>query len=114
MQTNHDTPPTEPSDHTHSQKEVSSIIGMEALLEDSKERSACIQKKWDSMKRRYEKRQQSGKIEPDDDDSSGPTVREETLQGWIKAYPIMNECSHFGCILDPKTGTIRWLERGEQ
>jgi hypothetical protein len=112
--TNHDTPPTEPSEHTHSQKETGMIIGMETLLEDSKERQACIQKKWNSMKRRHEKKQQSGKIEPGEGDGTGQAVREETLQGWVKAYPIMNECSHFGCILDPKTGTIRWVERGEQ
>jgi hypothetical protein len=39
-------------------------------------------------------------------------VREETLKGWIKADPVMNESTHFACILDPKIGRIRFLERG--
>lgn len=25
----------------------------------------------------------------------------------------MNECTHFACIMDPKFGTIRWLEQME-
>jgi hypothetical protein len=74
---------------------------MEALIEDSKERRDCIQKKWN----KYSKRATG----------SGETslaIKEETLKKWVKTYPIMNECSHFACILDPKTGQIRWLERG--
>jgi len=26
----------------------------------------------------------------------------------------MNECSHFGVIMTPQTGTIRFLERGSE
>jgi hypothetical protein len=26
----------------------------------------------------------------------------------------MNECTHFGCLMDAKTGTIRFLERGSE
>ena len=39
-------------------------------------------------------------------------VKEKTLRGWAKAFPTMNECTHFGCIMDPALGTIRWIERG--
>ena len=78
----------------------------------------CITKKWVSLKKRYSKK----KPAEEKQDAEGqaltwnptPAVREETLKGWVKAYPIMNESSHFGCILDPRTGTIRWIERGEE
>jgi hypothetical protein len=83
---------------------------MEILLEDSQDRRACVQKKWDGMKRRHDRKQKSeDRIEAK---AAVPTVREATLKGWVRAFPTMNETTHFGCILDPKTGTIRFLERG--
>ena len=43
----------------------------------------------------------------------GPTaVRENTLVKWMKEFPIMNEVTHFACLMDPKYGTIKWIERG--
>jgi len=72
---------------------------MEALIEESKERRDCIQKKWNKYSMRHA-------------DGTMLAITEETLRKWVKAYPIMNECTHFTCILDPKTGQIRWLERG--
>jgi len=110
VHTNHDTPPTEPSAHTHSQNQKSTILGMEILLEDSQDRRACVQKKWNGMKKRHDRKQKSEDwIEAK---AALPTVREATLKGWVRAFPTMNETTHFGCILDPKTGTIRFLERG--
>ncbi|KAF4632394.1 hypothetical protein G7Y89_g5740 [Cudoniella acicularis] len=105
--TNHD---TEPSEHIHDENEKHSpVAGMEAWVEESEERRACIQRKWDGMKRRHEKKLL---INGEGAGGGGPSVREETLKKWVKAYPIMNECSHFGCIMDPGTGIIRFLERG--
>jgi hypothetical protein len=112
VHTNHDIKDTEASQNMHSQKEKSSILGMDAFLEESEERRDCIQKKWNSLVRRQEKKRRE-KGEGKEGESVEPTaVREKTLQGWVSAYPIMNECSHFGCVMDPKTGTIRWMERG--
>lgn len=108
VHTNHD---TEPAEHIHNEKEKKSpVIGMDAWVEESEDRRACIQRKWDGVKKRHEKKHPvEGK-----DPGKGPTVREDTLKKWVKAYPVMNECSHFGCIMDPLTGTIRFLERGVQ
>lgn len=84
---------------------------MDALLEESEERFDCIQKKWKSLvKRQEKKRRENG--EGKEGVTATTVLREKTLQGWVKAYPTMNECSHYGCIMDPATGTIRWLERG--
>ena len=40
------------------------------------------------------------------------SVRENTLKDWLRAYPVMNECTHFMCIMDAQQGTVRFLERG--
>lgn len=109
VQTNHDIRSPETSDHTYSQKETNTILGMEATLEESEERRDCIQKKWGTLVKR-----QVRKMKEEGEDGGLIAVREKTLQAWVKAYPIMNECTHFGCILDPKMGTICWLKRGVQ
>lgn len=70
-----------------------------------------MQKKWNALVRRQEKRRKE-KGEKEGVDTGLTVVKEKTLRGWVSAYPIMNECSHFGCIMDPKTGIIRWMERG--
>jgi hypothetical protein len=107
VHTNHDIKSTDPSDQTHAQKEKSNFAGMESLLEDSKNRRDCVYKKWNSLVKRREKKMTGDRIE-----GSPIAVREKTLQGWVKAFPTMNECTHFGCIMDPALGTIRWIERG--
>jgi hypothetical protein len=119
VHTNNDTTPPNPvTKSTQSQKEnehsVSGLLdelGMEAFLKDSRERQACVQKKWDALKSRQRRKQQVQLVE--ESEMVGPSVREETLVGWVKNYPTMNDQSHFGCVMDPKRGEIRWLERGE-
>lgn len=112
VHTNHDNKITDGSDPTPLQKEKSTILGMDAFLEESEERRDCIQKKWNSLVKRQEKKRRENGESKEGDVLSMTVVRESTLRGWVRAYPIMNECSHFGCIMDPRTGTIRWLERG--
>lgn len=109
VQTNDDVEST----HTHAQSEKSTILGLEIFLEESKERRECMRKKWNSLVSRQEKKR-SKLGEGKDRELLITAVSERTLLRWMKAYPIMNECTHFGCILDPKTATIRWLERGVQ
>jgi hypothetical protein len=111
VQTNHDIKITDTADPTPPQEEKSTILGMDAFLEESEERRDCIQKKWNSLVKRQEQRW-SGNGESKEGDTAATVISEKTLRGWVNAYPIMNECSHFGCVMDPRTGTIRWLERG--
>ena len=108
MHTNHDTN----SRDEPAQKESSSILGMETVVEESEERRACIQKKWDAMKKRHEKKQTEAVEKGEVVEMKGPSVREDRLREWVRAYPVMNECTHFACIMDSKTAMIRFLERG--
>lgn len=116
VHTNNDTTPTpapaRPPQNPE-EKDMSTILddlGMDAFLKDSRERSACVQKKWDALKGRQRRKQQAKLVE--EKDMKAPSVREETLIGWVDKYPTMNGQSHFGCVMDPKTGDIRWIKRG--
>jgi hypothetical protein len=61
-----------------------------------------MQKRWNTLLKRRAATLEEGP----------PSVRESTLVRWVQKYPVMNECTHFGCLMDPKTGGIRWIERG--
>ena len=82
---------------------------MEDLVEDSKERRECVERKWKGIKSRQE---QKWKEKMEEGEMPIVSVREDTLRNWVRAEPTMNEQSHFVCILDPKMGTIRFLARG--
>jgi hypothetical protein len=110
VHTNHDTRSDDPAEPA--QNEKSMILGMEALVEESEERRACVQKKWDGVRRRHEKKLNEALEKEEAFQLQPPMVREDRLREWVRAYPVMNECTHFGCIMDAKTGTIRFLERG--
>ncbi|KAE9379459.1 hypothetical protein N431DRAFT_541025 [Stipitochalara longipes BDJ] len=112
VHTNHDTKSEDPA--VPAQSEKSTILGMEVLLEESEDRRACVQKKWDGLKRRHEKKLNEALEREEVVESKPPMVREDRLREWVRAYPVMNESTHFGCIIDAKTGTIRFLERGSE
>lgn len=93
---------------TPGQKENAKALGMQELLEESMARQGCMQEKWDDFLRTANRdARQSGA-------GGSLGVEEETLKEWVKSVPIMSDCTHFACILDPGTGTIRWLERGAE
>lgn len=110
MHTNHDTRSEDQAGPA--QKEKSMILGMETFVEESEERRGCAQRKWDSLKKRHEKKLVEAIEKGEAVEVKGASVKEDRLREWVRAYPIMNECTHFGCIMDPKTATIRFLERG--
>jgi hypothetical protein len=112
--TNHDTPSygslsgsTLPS-HLEARKV---IPGMQEFIEDSSERREFIQRKWEKAAKDQRDRK-FGKSSDDDNWSGIPSIREGRLRRWVRAYPTMNDCTHFACILDPSTREIRWLSRG--
>jgi hypothetical protein len=112
VHTNHDTRSDNPAEPA--QPEKSQLLGMEVFLEESEDRRACFQKKWDGLLRRHEKKLNAGLEKEEIFEMKPPMVREDRLREWVRAFPIMNECTHFGCLMDAKTGTIRFLERGSE
>jgi len=112
VHTNHDTKSEDPA--VPAQSEKSTILGLEVFLEESEERRECVQKKWDALVKRLEKKENETWVSSGVVEVKPPMVREERLREWVRAYPVMNESTHFGCIMDAKTGTIRFLERGSE
>ncbi|KAK2049130.1 hypothetical protein LZ31DRAFT_581920 [Colletotrichum somersetense] len=49
-----------------------------------------------------------------DTDTEVPGVDEAMLQQWVKTYPTTNDYTHFACIMDPASGTIRWISRDSE
>lgn len=105
VQTNHDDKSLDPTGGAPTKKDKQALmgIGMNEVIKDSEERKDCIQKKWETFASRRQQRE-----------NASPVVSEQTLKRWVDVFPIMNEETHFGCILDPGTGSIRWLVRGDE
>lgn len=82
-------------------------MGLDFWIEDSEYRAECVATKWGAVKTKHENKQNE---EPALKDVQ-PSIVEETLINWVKTYPVMNETSHFGCVMDPGTGRIVMLER---
>ncbi|KAG4433707.1 hypothetical protein IFR05_010816 [Cadophora sp. M221] len=88
-------------------------LDMDEWIQDSSERKACVCKKWYGVKNRLKEKlfNQGVTIEVLQEDGWA-SVRYKTLQNWLRAYPVQNECTHFMCIMDAQEGEIGFLERG--
>ncbi|CAG8984117.1 hypothetical protein HYALB_00006219 [Hymenoscyphus albidus] len=102
--------------HTNHDQEIPSFVpqtikhspvGLNFWIEDSEYRAECVATKWAAVKTKHENKQ---KYEPALKDVR-PSIVMDTLISWVKTYPVMNETSHFGCVMDPSTGGIVMLER---
>jgi hypothetical protein len=76
---------------------------MEMILLDSKDRKRQVQ----AMYQNAVKCRKSTKYSLRRSKNSG--ISQETVIRWISTWPIKNECTHFGCIMDPKLGEIVWI-----
>ncbi|KAH7305607.1 beta subunit of N-acylethanolamine-hydrolyzing acid amidase-domain-containing protein [Rhexocercosporidium sp. MPI-PUGE-AT-0058] len=110
VHTNHDTDSAGSVRPGQDQRTKNGILSMEGWLEESEDRMNCLTKRWNSLRRRHDKKQQADGVRAGD--LRPPVVREELLRKWMATYPITNECTHHSMIMDPKTCEIRWLERG--
>lgn len=84
---------------------------MDEIIAFGDERRDMLQDRFKAVKKRQEKKwkeENVGSME-----GFQVKVRESTLMGWMKIYPVWSELTHFGCIMDPKRGEIRWIERGD-
>ncbi|EPE35092.1 hypothetical protein GLAREA_10788 [Glarea lozoyensis ATCC 20868] len=86
------------------------VAALKEFMEDSKHRAVCFADRWAALKGLRENA--ISQVENDSKPKENKiSMSIELLVEWVKTYPTMNECSHFGCILDPSTGTVKMLER---
>lgn len=98
------TPAAKATTDSHSHK----AIGLEELLEESRERLECISAKWRSRVRKI-KRQSKRKGGLDSAESERLTsITQSEVIEWVSMYPTTNEQTHYASILDPKRGKVTW------
>ncbi|KAL5327178.1 hypothetical protein ACEPPN_004870 [Leptodophora sp. 'Broadleaf-Isolate-01'] len=89
------------------------VLDMEQWIQESSERKACVWKKWCGVKTRLRQKLIKEGVKAEDLTHDGwASVKYKTLQDWLRAYPVQNECTHFMCIMDAQEGEIVFLERG--
>lgn len=69
---------------------------MQDLVEDSKERSACVSSKWSEHLRSATRK-----------NSSLGITKSQAVQ-WVSDWPTTNETTHYAVVMDPGAGRIAW------
>ena len=82
------------------EKEAADMAGeMKSLISDSQYRKRCVGRLYEkAMSSRRSRRRIEGGIGI------------KTVASWVETWPIMNECTHFSCVMDPKEGKIAWVK----
>jgi hypothetical protein len=98
----------------------SSTVGNEDWLVESTDRKDAFQKKWE----RYQHTCKAKALQIGDDTNVpvvGSTTRRDTksypvpehiVKRWILSSTTTADCTHFACVMDPKAGQVRLLQRG--
>lgn len=128
--TNHDQPPSSDTDGVGNEKKMGNHIGLslissdvqaiEDLIEESTERYECIQARWDERTRRHNKQQlrnaeqaqrgtrSSVRLRQKREESAELGVTREEAIEWLTMYPVLNESTHYACLMDAKKGEVVW------
>jgi hypothetical protein len=105
--TNHDVACEVDPSHPNHPSKMLDTIGMQDLIDESIDRKQCIEKKWRKIVTRYCKENPWAT----EDDAS---LAVGDLQRWMVSYPIVNECTHYAVIMDPKKGELVWCRRWKE
>ncbi|RYP56096.1 hypothetical protein DL771_012159 [Monosporascus sp. 5C6A] len=95
------------------------LLGHDEWIYESTHRMNAVISKWQRhLKRNYPSAATDPSGSPEEDGrlngetavpTRDPSITEATLKNWLRSDPVLNDCTHFQCILDPKTGRIRWI-----
>lgn len=135
--TNHDQPrPLSDSDtdrHGKKPKKMENHLGLQMissdvqtikdLIEESTERYECIQARWDERVRRHNQLKSRDAEQAEkgtrsslrlrqkrEEQAELAVAREEAIE-WLTMYPILNESTHYACLMDPIKGDVCWGRR---
>ena len=92
------------------QKPVAVAAAMEDVIVWADERKDILEERYEGVKKRQAKKWKEEHVGVMD--GFKVKVLESTMMGWMKVYPVWSELTHFGCVMDPKKGEMRWIERG--
>jgi hypothetical protein len=107
--TNHDRGCEDDKSHPYHPENINTrdLTGMGELIAESIDRKGCLEKKWRSSAKRYKKNN------PRATEEDFCVTRKE-VQRWMICYPIVNECTHYAVIMDPREGEIVWCRRWKE
>lgn len=103
-QTNHD--PGEEGRITNKPNEF------EEWVVESVNRLRCIQNRWERFVQKSRESSSTVSVDTVETRAILPSITEEMLRRWLSHSPTLNGLNHFTTILDPVSGSIRWLMRG--
>ena len=77
---------------------------MNFMIEESVDRKRCMTAKWKEACEKY----RSGHPGATDADVS---VSSDEVIEWMNVFPVTNECTHFSCVMDARSGDLVWCRR---
>ncbi|KAF2753945.1 hypothetical protein EJ05DRAFT_533404 [Pseudovirgaria hyperparasitica] len=80
--------------------------GLQDLIDDSRDRKACITDKWRKALKSCRRRNRTA-TEDNFAVDMGQLIR------WVQTYPTTNDSTHFACVMDPSEGDIVWVKQFE-
>jgi hypothetical protein len=134
--TNHDQPPSSSESDTDgikSKKKTGNHLGLtlissevqtiEDLIAESTERYDCLKARWDEKLRRHQKQtsrmseqaergtRTSLRLRQKREEQADLAVTREEAVEWLTMYPVLNESTHYACLMDAKRGEVVWGRR---
>lgn len=83
----------------------------EEFLSESVTRKLCLRQKWRDAVLRAVSIDPGEHDAPDGmDEDLGISVQEDSVVEWLQAWPIINECTHYAVVMDPKEGEFTWFQ----
>ncbi|KIW92471.1 uncharacterized protein Z519_06318 [Cladophialophora bantiana CBS 173.52] len=81
--------------------------GMEALIEESKDRLDAIALRWRACLRKAKRKSKKEGKDPAQVERNLAVTTDEVIE-WVSSYPTTNEQTHFATIMDPLSGQVVW------
>ncbi|RMZ89823.1 hypothetical protein DV736_g2957, partial [Chaetothyriales sp. CBS 134916] len=110
--TNHDSAETSapiklPTPATQYGVNLAKAVGVDEMLDESKERLDCICQKWQAYV--HKPRRSRWDVQPGQDMTQTVfSVPARELIKWVTAWPTTNETTHYAAVLDPAGGEVLW------
>lgn len=79
------------------------LTGREDLIEESVDRKKQVKNLWERSSTRKKSKSNRPSL-------NGSSVSIQNVIAWMDTYPIKNESTHYGVVMDPKMGRFIWIK----
>ena len=88
-------------------KDAGVRAGMEALVEESRDRLDAIAIRWRGCVRKAKRQAKKEGRDPSVVERNMTVTTDDVIE-WVSAYPTTNEQTHFATVMDPMNGQVVW------